>query len=147
MTVEVENTVITPIAAFSSSIDSLDLAISGDVSFTDNSNGAEQWLWNFGDGNTSTIQNPQHTYTDSGVYIVSLTILNTDSCSDTFIDTIVVSGMTTSLDEPGFSDDQIFIFPVPAKDQLNIRFDLQTKQTIKIQIFDVLGREVFAVNE
>jgi PKD repeat protein/pectin methylesterase-like acyl-CoA thioesterase len=32
------------------------------------------WLWDFGDGNTSTQQNPSHTYRRSGVFAVSLTI-------------------------------------------------------------------------
>ena len=32
------------------------------------------WLWHFGDGETSTDQNPSHTYTASGVYTVSLTV-------------------------------------------------------------------------
>jgi PKD repeat protein len=40
--------------------------------FADNS-ASSQWLWNFGDGTTSTLSNPQHIYTDSGTYVVSLT--------------------------------------------------------------------------
>ncbi len=32
------------------------------------------WLWNFGDGTTSTAQNPEHTYTDEGTYSVTLTV-------------------------------------------------------------------------
>ncbi|MFM7016863.1 MAG: PKD domain-containing protein [Bacteroidota bacterium] len=42
------------------------------ANFADNS-ASSQWLWNFGDGTTSTLSNPQHTYNDSGTYIVSLT--------------------------------------------------------------------------
>lgn len=42
------------------------------VNFSDNSSSV-QWLWDFGDGNSSTLSNPQHTYTDSGIYVVSLT--------------------------------------------------------------------------
>ncbi len=34
------------------------------------------WSWNFGDGNTSTVQNPTHTYTAVGTYSVSLTAYN-----------------------------------------------------------------------
>jgi|GEM_PF-1693738 len=53
--------------------------VSGDypleVTFTDISVGnADTWLWDFGDGDTSTDQNPVHTYMDEGVYTVSLTI-------------------------------------------------------------------------
>ncbi|NTV82718.1 MAG: T9SS type A sorting domain-containing protein [Bacteroidales bacterium] len=34
----------------------------------------KSWSWDFGDGSTSTIQDPEHTYTKSGVYMVTLTI-------------------------------------------------------------------------
>jgi PKD repeat protein len=44
------------------------------VQFTDHSLGAvTSWLWDFGDGTTSTEQHPLHTYTQAGVYTVSLT--------------------------------------------------------------------------
>jgi PKD repeat protein len=47
------------------------------VQFTDQSqNVPTSWLWNFGDGATSTLQNPSHTYTTSGSYAVSLTTSN-----------------------------------------------------------------------
>lgn len=41
------------------------------VTFTDTS-AATSWLWDFGDGNTSTLQNPVHTYTRAGEYLVKL---------------------------------------------------------------------------
>jgi PKD repeat protein len=48
-----------------------------DVSFSDAStDGPTSWSWNFGDGNTSTQQNPSHTYTTAGSYTVSLTVSN-----------------------------------------------------------------------
>ena len=44
------------------------------VQFTDTTSGSvEGWLWDFGDGSTSTDQNPSHIYTDSGSFTVSLT--------------------------------------------------------------------------
>jgi PKD repeat protein len=46
-------------------------------SFLDGSSGGPtSWLWNFGDGNTSTAQNPTHTYANFGLYDVSLTVSN-----------------------------------------------------------------------
>ena len=59
-------------AAFSSSTTTACSGIA--VQFTDNSNFANQWLWHFGDGTTSTLQNPTHTYTATGNYTVSLTV-------------------------------------------------------------------------
>jgi PKD repeat protein len=34
----------------------------------------KSWFWDFGDGSTSTVQDPEHTYANSGVYMVTLTI-------------------------------------------------------------------------
>jgi hypothetical protein len=45
------------------------------VNFTDQSTGdISSWSWDFGDGATSTEQNPAHTYTDPGTYTVTLTV-------------------------------------------------------------------------
>ena len=47
-----------------------------EVNFTDESTTASDWLWSFGDGNTSTLQNPTHTYVTVGTYTVTLTVSN-----------------------------------------------------------------------
>ncbi len=61
-------------------------------SFTDRSLGAESWQWNFGDGQSSTEQNPTHTFPAYGVYNVSLTVKN-DTCEYTLkTDVRVVNG-------------------------------------------------------
>ncbi len=47
------------------------------IQFTDQSTGHPiTWAWDFGDGSTSALQNPVHTYTEAGVYTVSLTASN-----------------------------------------------------------------------
>ena len=46
------------------------------VNFTDLSQNATSWLWNFGDGTTSTMQNPSHVYSVPGTYTVTLTAAN-----------------------------------------------------------------------
>ena len=47
------------------------------IAFTDSSSNTPQaWFWNFGDGSTSTLQNPIHTYNTSGVYTVKLVVTN-----------------------------------------------------------------------
>lgn len=52
---------------------------SGEISFTDlSSASASSWFWDFGDGNTSTQQNPVHNYASSGTYTVSLVASNSN---------------------------------------------------------------------
>ena len=47
------------------------------VQFTDESSGTPtSWLWNFGDGTNSTLQNPTHIYTTPGIYNVTETVSN-----------------------------------------------------------------------
>lgn len=49
------------------------------------------YSWNFGDGNSSALQNPVHTYTASGVYTVRLIVTNSSGCSDTLTRTNYIS--------------------------------------------------------
>jgi PKD repeat protein len=63
--------------------------------FTDNTIGTISWFWNFGDGDTSTQQNPIHTYDEPGTYVVSLTTVSSGGgCSQTIsnFSTFIVRG-------------------------------------------------------
>ncbi len=55
------------------------------VQFTDRTDPAgspiASWLWDFGDGDTSSLQNPQHVYTTLGNYNVSLLVKNINGCT------------------------------------------------------------------
>lgn len=54
------------------------------ISFSDNSNNLPQtWFWNFGDGNTSTQQNPRHRYSSIGTYNVKLVVSNNTGIDST----------------------------------------------------------------
>jgi PKD repeat protein len=65
----------TPVAAFLSTVESGTAPLT--VQFVDSSvNTPTSWVWSFGDGNTSTLQNPSHTYTTEGTYTVTLTVTN-----------------------------------------------------------------------
>ncbi len=89
-----------PIAAFSSvSGDTLD------VTFTDQSTGAAGWFWDFGDGGTSTLQDPVHYYQQQGIYTVTLIITSAGGCTDTAVATVDANEtLTTPVAIPtGFS--------------------------------------------
>ena len=66
------------------------------VTFNDNSTPAIQsWQWNFGDpsssSNTSTQENPSHTFVDPGTYSVTLAVTTTYGCQGTFTSTNLVT--------------------------------------------------------
>ncbi|MGB9926845.1 MAG: PKD domain-containing protein [Methanosarcina sp.] len=65
-----------PSANFSSNIVSDYVFLFTPVKFTDLSENAISWKWDFGDGSGSTKQNPTHTYSETGIYTVSLTVSN-----------------------------------------------------------------------
>lgn len=44
------------------------------ITCTDQSQGASSWAWSFGDQGTSSTQNPEHTYTESGAFTIGLTV-------------------------------------------------------------------------
>ena len=64
----------TPVAAFSASPTTGDVPL--EVHFQDESEWAEEWLWDFGDGTTSEEQNPIHVYSELGFFDVTLTVTN-----------------------------------------------------------------------
>lgn len=71
------------------------------VVFTNTTTNGVDYLWNFGDGTTSTQVNPTHTYTRFGNFNVTLVVTNNNGCKDTLVQskavTIVppkISGLT-----------------------------------------------------
>ncbi len=65
----------------------------GQVRFSDESTGLNivEWEWDFGDGTTSTAQNPVHTYAEIGEYTVKLKVTDVD---DVYTTTTAVVGIT-----------------------------------------------------
>ncbi|PAV10969.1 hypothetical protein ASJ81_12210 [Methanosarcina spelaei] len=77
-----------PVANFTSNLTSGNVPLS--VEFTDNSQKATEWNWDFGDGTSSTDQNTTHTYFAAGNYTVNLTVSN-EHGTDSKLATIIVS--------------------------------------------------------
>ena len=99
-------------ASFTKSVAST--CIGSNVTFTNTSLPLGTTTWNFGDGNTSTAQNPTHAYTSAGTYTVKLVVTN-GSCSDSTTQTIVVNNPPTS----SFSATQTTGCSVPFTTQFN----------------------------
>ncbi|MCX7987071.1 MAG: PKD domain-containing protein, partial [Bacteroidales bacterium] len=58
------------------------------VYFINTSLGGQQFYWDFGDGNISTVKNPSHTYAKMGAYTVSLLISDSANCYDRYVQKI-----------------------------------------------------------
>ncbi|WP_276500061.1 PKD domain-containing protein [Terrimonas pollutisoli] len=67
------------------------------VQFTDMTPGATSWLWDFGDGTTSSLQNPTHQYNSLGNYTVTLTAGTSADCASTITKTDLIKIQETTV--------------------------------------------------
>lgn len=124
---------VAPVASFSGTPTSGTAPL--DVTFSDSSSNAPtSWSWDFGDGGSSTTQNPMHTYTSAGTYDVSLTVSNaygSDTLTRPGYVTVTASGGFTGegfilSKDPNFStNDTVFtttdtVYMLVWTDQLNV---------------------------
>ena len=92
------------------------------VSFTDTSTDSDgtitDWFWDFDDGNTSTAQHPTHTYSYPGFYQVNLTVTDSQSLTDSVINTIEVTNQApiANDDQANSTEDTILWISVLAND-------------------------------
>lgn len=80
-------TVLGPIAGFDWFYNCSDTM---DVAFVNQSQGFSSFLWDFGDGNTSTVNNPIHSYSNTGDYNVKITAINNSTGCPVSIDSTFV---------------------------------------------------------
>lgn len=99
-------------------------------------NNSLNYFWNFGNGNTSSIQNPSHTYTTSGTY--SITLISSNCIfSDTVTKTIQIG--ITSIEEGQISTFEFY--PNPTTNQIYLKADNKLLGSI-YTIYDYTGKTV-----
>lgn len=121
-----------PIAEFSSTINSLN------VSFNNTSIDANSFLWNFGDGASSTEENPVHDYVSEGSYLVHLYIENEIASWDT-ISQIVEIGTVNSISD--LSTSEISLYPNPSNGYTTVYLN-NPMETVNLIVYDIKGKEV-----
>jgi len=112
------------------------------IHFFDESVYADQWYWDFGEpyvlGNYSCLQNPSHSYSDTGNYVVMLIITSPDGCYDTATENINIAPLICFYIPNAFT---------PNKDGKNDMFlgkgEGVASETFIMRIFNRWGQEVF----
>jgi PKD repeat protein len=92
------------------------------------------WLWDFGDGQTSTDQNPTHTYLSDGTFVACLTV--SDSCETD------MTCMNMIIQVAGFNEigkDEFSVYPVPANDAVIVAFSGTNSEEATLYVRDLLG--------
>lgn len=84
---------------------------------TPNATGRVRYRWDFGDGGTDTTANPKHTYLTGGVYSVTLTVTNGMGCTETVVQTRIVTVHPKPVSN--FSATRNIICSIPAFAQFN----------------------------
>lgn len=118
-----------PVAGFTMGITGLA------IDFTDTSTNCPiYWAWDFGDGNTDSIQqNPSHTYAAGGYYYVCLTAGNpagsSTTCDSVYVEPVGIFNPNT--------DNKITVFPVPVSGILHLNSDLEI---INIEVYNSVGQ-------
>jgi hypothetical protein len=130
-------TIYQPIADFTTNITGNVATFSNEsVSYTSH---MPTYRWHLGDGDSSMLQNPVHTYQDSGTYMVRL-ITSTCSIHDTILKSIRV--VPPSID----TQLQWSFFPNPASEYVEVMFQSNSNivlpQTIELKIFNIHGQFV-----
>ena len=97
------------------------------------------WLWDFGDGTTSTERHPFHTYDTAGVYTVCLVVGNANS-SDTLC-RVLPLGEVSSSEEVEAHQRRVSVTPNPFSDHLTV-FTPETARDLRFQLFTALGSMV-----
>jgi PKD repeat protein len=122
-----------PVAAFSSSVNS------NTVDFTNTTNGATSYEWDFGDGGNSTQFSPSYTYTANGTYTVQL-ISSNGGCSDTISHDVTITTVG-GIGNNTFAG--VSVYPNPAQDNLIVSFGSVVKKSFTLEIFSLSGAIIY----
>ncbi len=109
------------------------------VTFTNQAQNADTWLWDFGDGETSTVLNPVHVYLQMGVYVVTLSASN-DCGTQVATDTLYIGVNSASSTTLPY---RFSLSPNPAQTHVDIALQgPATSQQLELELLDLHGHRV-----
>ena len=111
------------------------------VHFFDQSQGNPiEWEWDFGDGNVDSVQNPVHSYTQIGVYSVSLIVRDAGSMNSVAFQNYITV-LTTGIAEVD-NEFVVKVFPNPYSDKTNIAYALTNQTKVVLEVYTAQGQKV-----
>ena len=114
----------------------------GEYSFVDvSSNNPESWSWDFGDGNTSDLQNPTHTYTADGLFTACLTATNNFGSDESCVNIDINVSTSESQFPKSWS-----VFPNPTNEFVNIHFGTSIPHNGQLTIYNMQGQLLMEKN-
>ena len=115
------------------------------ATFSNSTTGAATYLWNFDDGNTSTEQDPSHSFTNNGTYNVCLTATSAENCGATICKDINIT--ITGVNHINVAS-QPYIYPNPSKNgQFNITFsNTNFREDALFLVYNMQGVIVYQKN-
>lgn len=122
-----------------------DMEISGDsivdepMYFYNNTPGVISWLWSFGDGYSSSLQNPEHIYTNPGIYQVTLMVTNSISCQKSIYETIEID---EAIGIQNISTEELNVYPNPSNGKFTIQ-SVQPSGEINLTVTSIRGTKVY----
>jgi PKD repeat protein len=114
--------------------------------------------WSWGDGTHDSIPYPSHTYADSGVYTICLSVTDSTGCTNTFCDSSyhimrttnymvyidVMNPLLTGNKEVNLQTAQVTLYPNPATNQITILSSSFHNEVVAVSIMNVLGQEALS---
>ncbi len=114
--------------------------------FQDTSKGTvKSWLWDFGDGFSSRLQNPSHTFEKTDTFTVSLEISGLDNIDSMVKKKLIVVNTTTGLDDNTLLPKSFGLYqnyPNPFNPVTHISFDLPKSEFVELSIYNSNGQLV-----
>jgi hypothetical protein len=100
------------------------------------------FLWHFGDGSTSILQNPLHNFLLPGTYTVQVTVTDADGDTGNSAVVITVNDVSTGIEEKMIPKPEIF--PVPSSDYIFLKIPegIFAGNSLRISILDLSCRYV-----
>jgi gliding motility-associated-like protein len=80
-------------------INSTGQSVGANIQFVDSSANSVSWIWNFGNGQSSNLQNPSSFYNSNGNYTVTQTVADQFGCTDTYTAVVRVLNIVTEITE------------------------------------------------